>query len=753
MKIYLFTLVLLVLDPVKCLPGSRVVRYSEPPQVVEAPCARVSASASATLKNAPKATPTVAAQLAYECLTSVPLNHEEAIALVEAILPYVEWQSDLSYLKNPPPGYLMPAVDVKAELNRVLKNIIQGKYANEHAFQMDLFQVFQSVHDGHFRFTPDLLGKTIQFRRPIGIVSVSRDGVEVPKIYIESDIKQYANNSILNMPSAVTKVDGKDVTSFVSELMIRNSQHDPDAQYNMMMYGKAYDARFPEFGYKGLFSLGSRLSYFYPGPSTTIQFENGTVREYENYASVIGNFDNVTDGPSMYKKFCSESPKTKKIAIHEAKPITTHTKSKGLPIPPTETEPVEGYPTPHIISSDKLVSGYLLDDPDHLDVAVLVIFSFQAKSVLQTQSVIQTLIAQCLSMGKTKMIIDLSSNSGGNLLVGYDAFRQFFPTLEQPGFSRFRLHEGLKIITKQISKTASNFTFNSTNPTDYDYYQTPFNYRFDLNETNKPFLSYEDKFNPRKFNGDEFTSNMRWDLEDPTMTSSTWGAGMNITGYGNRKDFKQPFNPEDIILLHDGVCASTCAIFSEFMRLEAGVRSVAMGGRPNKEVIQGIGGTKGANSYSFASIHKIANQALDLATPEETKNWTSLRTLSTLPIRRSTDSAINVRDQILRTNLEDGVPAQFIYEPADCRLYFEPKMITDVRAVWSKVASAVWGNSECIAGSMKKDNNAKTHQQEYISMKRPRPYGIASHPITSTMKKGDELQTVINEEFGTTNFL
>lgn len=131
------------------------------------------------------ATPTVAAQLAYECLASVPINNDEAKALVEAILPYIEWQSDLSYLKNPPPGYLMPAVDVKAELKRILKNIDQGKYANEHAFQMDLFQIFQSVHDGHFRFTPDLLGKTIQFRRPIGIVSVSRDGVEVPKIYIE----------------------------------------------------------------------------------------------------------------------------------------------------------------------------------------------------------------------------------------------------------------------------------------------------------------------------------------------------------------------------------------------------------------------------------------------------------------------------------------------------------------------------------------------------------------------------------------
>jgi hypothetical protein len=44
--------------------------------------------------------------------------------------------------------------------------------------------LFQSVHDGHFRFAPDLLSKAVQFRRPVSIVSVSMDGVEVPKVYV-----------------------------------------------------------------------------------------------------------------------------------------------------------------------------------------------------------------------------------------------------------------------------------------------------------------------------------------------------------------------------------------------------------------------------------------------------------------------------------------------------------------------------------------------------------------------------------------
>jgi hypothetical protein len=39
------------------------------------------------------ATPTVSAQLAFDCLASVPLGASEATNLVNSILPYVEWQS------------------------------------------------------------------------------------------------------------------------------------------------------------------------------------------------------------------------------------------------------------------------------------------------------------------------------------------------------------------------------------------------------------------------------------------------------------------------------------------------------------------------------------------------------------------------------------------------------------------------------------------------------------------------------------
>jgi len=41
------------------------------------------------------ATPTVAASLAYDCLNSVPLNSDAALELVDAIAPYLEFQSGM----------------------------------------------------------------------------------------------------------------------------------------------------------------------------------------------------------------------------------------------------------------------------------------------------------------------------------------------------------------------------------------------------------------------------------------------------------------------------------------------------------------------------------------------------------------------------------------------------------------------------------------------------------------------------------
>lgn len=145
-------------------------------------------------------------------------------------------------------------------------------------------------------------------------------------------------------------------------------------------------------------------------------------------ARVIGNFSGVIDGESFYQKFCTGPA-----------PTAPSNSTPTVPtLPPTATTTAHGYPTPVVISSDQQVSGYFLDDdPAYEDVAVLSMVSFEPNFPVEFQSVIQTLISDAKAAGKTKLVIDLSSNGGGIILTGYDAFRQLFPQIVSKIFQVF----------------------------------------------------------------------------------------------------------------------------------------------------------------------------------------------------------------------------------------------------------------------------------------------------------------------------
>ena len=127
----------------------------------------------------------MAASLAYDCLSSVPLGKEAAIELVDAIEPYLEWQSDAPYKANPPQDYPFPGVDIFAALAKVRENLEGDKYASEYEFQLDLYvSVFAAGHDGHFVFYPDALTKVFEFQRQRALVSISEDGQSAPVIKV-----------------------------------------------------------------------------------------------------------------------------------------------------------------------------------------------------------------------------------------------------------------------------------------------------------------------------------------------------------------------------------------------------------------------------------------------------------------------------------------------------------------------------------------------------------------------------------------
>lgn len=634
------------------------------------------------------ATPIVDAKLAYDCLNSVPLGKESALEYVKGIPAYLDWQSDLVYKKDPPADYPYPPVDVRAEVAKVQADLEADKFANEYAFQAALYQPFAKSHDGHFVVYSDLLTKAIEFSRYVPLVSISStaDG-ESPKIYFKSDLNS-------SCASPVKNIEGVHASKFVEEWAYTATYNqDADAAYNSMFYEKANAAAGNSQG--GYFSVGGRMRYIYPGPTTKYEFENGTKVEINNVGHVKGNFSNVTDGPSFYKKFCTP-------AVSEASAAAT-----GASLAVT----AEGYPPAVVITNDTTVSCYFLDGEGFEDVAVLSMLSFEPESPVEFQQVVQQCIADSKAAGKTKMVIDVQANGGGYILQGYDTFRQFFPDIVQDGYSRFPESDAFLTAAHITSDLIpADYDPNTASPEIIQNYENFLNYRYDYNLTNDNFTTFDTKFAPQVFQGQPYSALVRWNFNDPLTTiNETYGIGFDVTGYRSRRNFTQPFAAENLILLYDGVCASTCTIFSEGMRIQGNVSSVMFGGRPNKKKIQGVGGIKGSQAISFQYVYDQAQDSKKHATTAAQNE--SLSVFTEAPLLRSASTGLNLRDQILRGNVNDGIPAQYVVEEADCRLFWTKDMINDVSAIWKAAAKAAWGGGKCVAGSLA-DKTAKRGIQE-----------------------------------------
>jgi hypothetical protein len=194
----------------------------------------------------------------------------------------------------------------------------------------------------------------------------------------------------------------------------------------------------------------------------------------------------------------------------------------------------------------------------------------------------------------------------------------------------------------------------------------------------------------------------RRNLSDPLITENS--GGIYVSGYQNRSNITaQPFKTENIVVLYDGYCASTCTIFSEFMRQQAGVQTIALGGRPTTDIIQAVGGVKGTNSFPWTYILgsvELPFQLQELHDADYYANETALGDYSDLPLLRATNYVVNARDGI-REGDEDETPLHFVYEAADCRIYYTPEMVVDQEAVWKTVADTAFkGESHCVAGEI-----------------------------------------------------
>lgn len=313
----------------------------------------------------------------------------------------------------------------------------------------------------------------------------------------------------------------------------------------------------------------------------------------------------MTDGASLYQSYFVPTLPSLTVDL-----INSPTKEPGpsstatAATTPTPVPAPPGYPQPQFRSIENLNGGYYLDGAGYEDVAVLNIASFvgDGSEEMDFQDVNTNFLKKAKADGKTKLIVDVSANGGGTILQGYDIFKQLFPEMQPYGASRLRAHEAANSVGSVFSAAASGVprSLGIANDNIINVVASPFNFRQDMNIEGQKFKAWDNgttqKYDQRSYNNDNFTGILRWDLSDPLTTINS--GGINVTGYGNRTGFTQPFAAENIVMVYDGYCASTCTIFSELMRQQGGVKAIAMGGRSNSKMIQAVGESSSCPRFS-----------------------------------------------------------------------------------------------------------------------------------------------------------
>ncbi|RYO55495.1 hypothetical protein AA0113_g8860 [Alternaria arborescens] len=669
----------------------------------------------------------IEAQVAFDCLDSVPVDVQGNAQLIDELKQIWQFQSELVWLKKPGDDWEFGPLDIEAELDSVKDNL--NSFSSEYAVQLAIQNITIRTGNFHFNYRPDIL-TVFDFFRQINVASISEDGKALPKLYVADDVASVAEGS--SDVSEITEINGQNPYDFLKSTSW--SQYiDSDGLINDMLSKGDTD------------NLGSFMNQRrYDGPSTDITWANGSTVSIPNGASsdYASMFAGVTDGQSFFDTFCTGS----------SSPLSANTKADSgsfdiaLPKPkmpagishiiaPSAPGPVPRIPTgvyhrrnkrqtmtptsgsyaENVVEQDSsgTVAGYFLNGDGYDDVAVLKIISFsnpsedlsESEFCNEFQVTIASFLSKCMSENKQKLIIDLRENGGGSTNLLLDAFMQLFPEMEPFSGQRYRATDAFVKIGDAINEIRSDqvkarrfaqYTEESIEQSYTFRYWSWWHFR---NADGADFDGWDDFNGPVELNDDSYTKTMRYNYTDEVSILPEGWRFVN----GTRPT---PFNASNIVMYTDALCGSSCASFHEELKNIAGIKAVTVGGRPETKPIQTVTGSKGGEVrpliywQNFAQIALNMSSALSLSS--YSANDDALSAVANVPqiITRAGDGASRLQSQDqVRKGDASGTPLQYIYEASDCKIFYTATTYADPDAAWKQAWDAFQDDSKCVEGS------------------------------------------------------
>ncbi|RIA97563.1 hypothetical protein C1645_853239 [Glomus cerebriforme] len=603
-----------------------------------------------------------------ECFESFPYDKKLAEDTIETLKKTLQgFYVFLSEAREEPKqGFSFEAIDIIKELDSLLLN----NYKTDYQFMTDLTNLIERLRDAHLGFSSNCYSHFI-YNQQLALYSVINNDKQIIKIFDDK-----LDSSTIDCE--VTQIDGRSPIEVIKEFgdTLRISR-DSGVRFNIALSGLKFDdsgkllrlSDLPSFGLRNQLPEKSSIEY-------SIKCANDTSKKFTREWNILSPFYNAFNTSKDYwNTFCISNEN-----ITATKPIIYKETPKIYNL--SESEMIHNsLSTKFFILNDNktgvvVVQNVGLSDDDTIDQMFEIVNGFD---LLENR-------------GVKKLVFDFNWNLGGSIELGFFIVYLLFPEF-RPSFDNDMVVTKLSreaffqatsnsIYDHLVGMSSTPLSSNSSSSENIIRWAAETAYKVISITSIFDIFSYRNPITNEHFHTvEEFIGNNTYIRGGiPTQFTSKF-----VNRYSERIDkmiellsgkfFKKyKWKNEDMIILTNGICGSTCSTITQRMSEMYNVSTVAVGGYTDTPLsFASFPGGEVANfddlMSELNSTGLLQNEALSDLIPPLFRN----RVTFTLTIKEGYDV------------FSQGV-LEFEYNPAKYRVYYDESSARDPSILWLKVA-------------------------------------------------------------------
>ncbi|KAG0028417.1 hypothetical protein BGZ81_004760 [Podila clonocystis] len=604
----------------------------------------------------------------YEQFPFSPQIRDDTLDSVKANLESFYVFYDIA--RSPPP---MENSDLNpVDLTASLTSLRNTTYPNDYSFQARLTHMIALLQDPHTSYK-NMCYQQFLFIQPLstyGVYENDRQQVKVATVLTKLD-SRLGNNLV---DCEVTHIDGQPAFEVVSEYArTKPYSKDRGVRLNKAFSYLAHDKTGSSFDHYSLGTFAQRTSI---PANATIEYkidctaklgldfstdtsDSSAITLNLAWSALDATMAPYTDGASYKQQFCSDNSiqTVKKFVLDTASPDDFSTAKVHLHGGRKKSrELFRGpYASFHLLG-DGITAVFRLgtESPDKLDAKHEGFYTN-----------IDNGLASMEAAGAKKLIIDLQNNSGGIICWGRYVLQSLFPqTVDAPYIYNLR--------ASRLAQALAQATFM------YDQ------------DINSP---YEGLVDPETGTEVEDES---WMIPGVPLPGREGAFSKKVTDRhcpvvdeikGDPGDAM--FNPEDIVILTNGFCGSTCAVLALQLHERYGVRTMAIGGHHGESMIftSFPGGAVQANNTQW--VHRVQAVYSTLPAHVRTKE---LESLVPRQLPANGQLAFTFREVMSASRPEQV--SEYMRIPSEFRMDYTSARFRMPSILWEDVRKEVWGGQD-----------------------------------------------------------